>query len=109
MNYLLSDSIIFSQFKELMKKDPANFEVTSIAPYIYIFEHGPTKIAFYVIDDFEQKTYSILLFKRGQTFELGEVEYGDELYASIDMQVSLKNLGDVLDAEFKLGDYLTKL
>jgi len=108
MNYSkMEETILFEQFKDLLINFSHEIVVDYVASDVYMFTHRPTNVSFYVTEESEDG-YQILYFYQKKTYDIGNIPSNDDLYHAINTKIVMENLSTILDAEFKLGDYLEK-
>lgn len=104
----VESSILMEQFERLIKLDSKHFVLSAISGNVYIFHHKPTDVSFYVGSD-DDSSYDVSFFQGGKTTHLNKVTQDTELFAHMSTMLAFHNLGELLDAQFKLGQYLEKV
>lgn len=106
MNYsTMNETVLFDQFKTLLDKFSHEMIVEYVASDVYMLTHRPTGVSFYVTEESEDG-YRILYFYQERTYSLGEIPSDNKLYSTINTLLAIDSMSDIIDAEFKLGEYL---
>ena len=107
-----SDSILLDQFVRVMKIAPHTMVISCISKDVYIFTHKPTEVSFYVageVDDEGAHCFNVSFFQGGQTIPLSKIGQNDPTYEALSIHLSLYNLNDLLEAQFKMDAYLERV
>jgi hypothetical protein len=106
MNYsTMNETVLFDQFKTLLDKFSHEMIVEHVSSDVYTLTHKPTGVSFYATEETEDG-YRILYFYQERTYSLGEIPSDDKLYSVINTLLAMDSMSDIIDAEFKLGEYL---
>lgn len=106
-----NNSILLDQFVRLMNVAPHTMVISCISKEVYIFSHKPTEVSFYVASEVEEgvHSFSVSFFQGGQTMPLAKIGPGTPFYETLSTHLALHNLNDLLDAQFRMDEYLQRV